>query len=123
MSEGLAKHPCKKLNNVGLGGLAFSSPKPLPVGHLVSVRFPLLGDDHDLSGRVVWIRQQQTGFVIGLQFDDPNQLYCLRMIEQVCHIEHYRQEIQQHEGRLLSSEEAASEWIQQFADAFPSIES
>ena len=41
------------------------------------------------------------------------------MIEQICHIEHYRHEIEQVEGRKLNSEEAAREWIQRYASEFP----
>ena len=41
------------------------------------------------------------------------------MVEQLCHIEHYRNEVNRKEGRDISSEEAATEWIAQFADKFP----
>jgi hypothetical protein len=41
------------------------------------------------------------------------------MIEQICHIEHYRKEVKLVEGRELSSEEAADEWITRYAGDFP----
>jgi hypothetical protein len=41
------------------------------------------------------------------------------MIEQICHIEHYRKEVKLAEGRELSSEEAADEWIKRYAGDFP----
>jgi hypothetical protein len=43
------------------------------------------------------------------------------MIEQICHIEHYRQEVLRVEGRKLSSKEAASEWISKYARDFPAL--
>ena len=41
------------------------------------------------------------------------------MVEQVCPIEQYRHEMLKNEGRTLSSEEAALEWIQKYAPQFP----
>ena len=43
----------------------------------------------------------------------------LRMVEQICHIEHYRNELLQTEGREISSEVAAKEWIEKYAHTFP----
>lgn len=44
------------------------------------------------------------------------------MVEQVQHIEHYRQEVLRVEGRELDGDSAALEWITRFAAHFPSIE-
>jgi len=44
--------------------------------------------------------------------------HAMRMIEQACHIEHYRK-VWSEKGRQLSAEEAAKEWIEQYAAAFP----
>jgi hypothetical protein len=48
--------------------------------------------------------------------------FSTRMVEQVQHIEHYRQEVLRVEGRLLDDDSAALEWIERFAAAFPPIE-
>jgi hypothetical protein len=45
------------------------------------------------------------------------------MVEQICCIEHYREEILLNEGRELSCEEAATEWISTYAAQFPYIDS
>jgi hypothetical protein len=37
------------------------------------------------------------------------------MVEQVCHIEHYRKEVMVCEGRQLTSEDAAKEWVAKYA--------
>jgi hypothetical protein len=108
-----------KLHNVSLGGLAFVSSHPLPTGKQINICFPLLDAHRSLQGLVVWCKQKGKDFEVGLQFDDPDELYRLRMIEQICHIEHYRHEIEQVEGRKLNSEEAAREWIQRYASEFP----
>jgi hypothetical protein len=41
------------------------------------------------------------------------------MIEQICHIESYRRDVAQQEGRQLTTEEAAVEWISRYASSFP----
>lgn len=45
----------------------------------------------------------------------------MRMIEQICHIEHYRKEVERQEGRRLSSQDAADEWISRYAGDFPEL--
>ncbi len=119
VDEGPSSHPFESLHNISLGGLAFRSPKALAVGQRLKVSFPLLSDHQALGGKVVWITGQQGRFEIGVQFNDPDELYCLRMIEQICHIEHYRREVSLTEGRQLSSEQAAQEWIPRYAQSFP----
>jgi Tfp pilus assembly protein PilZ len=114
-------HPCDSLGNVGLGGLAFKSPRALLIGQTVGISFPLLNEHHSLRGKVVWNQKSGQGFEIGLQFDDPDELYQCRMIEQICHIQHYRDQIEQQEGRKLSREQAASEWIARYAKDFPAL--
>lgn len=115
-------HPCEQLDNVSLGGLAFESPRAIRVGEEVSIRFPLLDDQQCLNGQVVWNREIDQGFEIGLQFDDPQALFACRMIEQICHIHHYRDQVEQQEGRKLTREQAASEWINRYAGDFPTFD-
>ncbi len=112
-----------QMNNVSLGGLAFFSPKLFHIDHHVLVSIPCLDDKTCIEGCVLWCKKLLDGFEIGLEFDDPEAVYHLRMIEQICHIEHYRKELQRIEGRTLTSEEAALEWIKLFASDFPNFDS
>lgn len=121
MSDDQASHPCKCLHNVSLGGLAFKSPRGIPNGKEVRISFPVLDPIHSLTGVVVWNKKSGEAFEIGLEFKDPDGLYRLRMIEQICLIERYREE-QQNEGRSLSSEDAAKEWIGLYARDFPAYQ-
>ncbi len=43
----------------------------------------------------------------------------MRMVEQVCHIERYRADVLEREGRALTGEQAAEEWIKRYAEDFP----
>ena len=55
-----------------------------------------------------------------VQFLDQDDSFRARMVEQVCHIEHYKAEVREKEGRAISGEEAAQEWIRKYAKDFPS---
>jgi hypothetical protein len=107
------------LTNVGLGGLSFISKQPLKVGQNASVCVPILQQDNYLGGTVVWCEKSNAGYEIGIEFEGSKDVFRLRMIEQICHIEHYRKEVKLVEGRELSSEQAAKEWITRYADGFP----
>jgi hypothetical protein len=107
------------LTNVSLGGLSFISKQAIEAGQKVSVCIPILQQDNYLAGTVVWCENSKNGYEIGLEFEGKKDVFRLRMIEQICHIEHYRKEIHLAEGRELSSEEAAKEWITRYAGDFP----
>ena len=109
------------ITNVSLGGLAFVSPKPLRVLGRVQVCIPFLERDNTLVGNVVWCDRSGSGYEIGIEFEKSRDVFRLRMIEQICHIEHYRKEVLLQEGRELTTQEAASEWITKFASDFPAL--
>lgn len=109
------------ITNLSLGGLAFVSPKPFAVLDRVQVCIPVLEQDNRLIGKVVWCEKSATGYEIGIEFEQSRDAFRLRMIEQVCHIEHYRKEVLRQQGRELSSKQAAREWITKYADDFPAL--
>jgi len=109
------------ITNVSLGGLAFNSSKSLEVLQRVRISIPVLQQDNHLVGNVVWCEEANSGYEIGIEFEHSRDVFRLRMIEQICHIEHYRKEVEQQEGRKLSSQEAAKEWISKYAGDFPAL--
>ncbi len=109
------------LTNVSLGGLAFVSDQALEPSQKVKVCIPVLENDNCLIGTVVWCEKTKNGYEIGLEFEGKRNVYRLRMIEQICHIEHYRKEVERVEGRELSAEAAAREWISRYAGDFPAL--
>jgi hypothetical protein len=113
---GGALHPA---GNVSLGGLEFDSDSEIEPGSLVEVRIPIVEPAFATCGRVAWCRRTGDAFELGVQFLDADEAYRTRMVEQVCHIEEYRRRVQRIEGRELSAEEAAFEWIHRFAGQFP----
>ena len=111
------------LTNVSLGGLSFISKQPFEIGQKVRVAIPLLKQDTNLLGTVVWCEKSAESYEIGIEFEGSKDLFRLRMVEQICHIEHYRKEIKLVEGRELSTAQAATEWISLYASDFPPIKS
>ncbi len=109
------------ITNVSLGGLAFLSDRPLEKLERVRICISILQQDNFLVGTVVWCNPVGSNYEIGVEFEKSRDVYRLRMIEQICHIEHYRKEVAQLEGRELSPQEAAKEWIEKYAGEFPAI--
>ncbi len=73
----------------------------------------------DAQARVAWCRPENDAYCVGVQFLGAEDAFRIRMVEQVCAIDQYRREAAE-QGRQLTSEEAAAEWITRFADRFPS---
>ena len=109
------------ITNVSLGGLAFMSQTPLEVLQRVRVCIPLLRQDNHLVGNVGGGEKNTRGYEIGIEFEKSRDVFRLRMIEQICHIEHYRKEVERLEGRMLTSQEAAGEWLPKYAGDFPAL--
>ncbi len=108
------------LNNVSIGGISCISAHPVELGASVTIRVECVDPDFEMTGQVVWCRQNETAYEVGVEFLTSKQnMFLLRMVEQLCHIEHYRNEVERTEGRALSSEQAAQEWISKYAATFP----
>ena len=107
------------LNDVGAGGLSFHSAMQIPVGSIVTIRIPTVSTAFEFRGHVTWCIEATDCFNVGLAFDDRDEAFKARMMEQVCHIERYKRSVQREEGRSLTGEEAAREWIEKYASEFP----
>ncbi len=107
------------MHNVSFGGLAFNAAAPLELGSVVAVRIAFVRPEFSTTARVAWCAKVGTRYEIGVEFLEATDVFRARMVEQVCHIEHHRQQVLKIEGRELSSEQAAMEWIAAYADTFP----
>ncbi len=105
--------------DVGLGGLALEWPEALEPGASVHIHIDIVRPPFSTRGRVAWNRPMGDRYLLGIRFLDQDDAYRARMVEQVCHIEHYRREIFREQGRELSEDEAAREWMEIYARDFP----
>ncbi|MBR9884413.1 hypothetical protein [Marinobacterium lacunae] len=99
-------------------GLICNSLNKMPNGTLVEISSPRLAPDMRGIGQIIWCRRLGKGYQLGVAFYTSDDLYAIRMMEQLCHIEHYRH-ILVTEGQSLTLECAAREWIEKFAEHFP----
>lgn len=89
----------------------------------MKVVFPSLRNTPALHGQVVWTlpisEQGDKRYVEGMRFLDEDTYLRARIVEEICHIEAYRENQLKLHGRKLTGREAATEWIQRFARKFP----
>ncbi len=103
-------------------GISFRTNVYLQHGMLVRITIPVVQPTFETQGWVMWCRKIHHGFIVGLALVENRDAFRVRMVEQLCHIEHYRKNVQEAEGRNLSKEEAAHEWIGKYAGNFPAPE-
>ncbi len=109
----------RRLRDVGHGGLSFKASRGLEPGEMIEVRIAVSNPPTELAAQVVWCQPTHDGYDVGVQFLGGDDAFRARMVEQVCHIRHYRRQVWLDERRLLSNREAALEWISKHAAAFP----
>ena len=112
-------HKNEFLKNIGHGGLCFRSREFIEVNTELEIHIPIRKPEYVERVLVIWCNPILNGFWdVGVTFLDEHSEYRIRMIEQICHIEHYRKEVLHNEGRHLSTMEAASEWVEKYAEEF-----
>jgi PilZ domain. len=110
-----------RARNVSAGGLAIRSAGRLEPGRIVGVRISLLRPPFETNARVVWCVRRDEGYELGVEFLTLEDAFRARMVEQVCHIQTYKRKVLEAEGRALTDEDAAREWIDKHAADFPDV--
>ena len=107
-----------RAHNLSSGCLCFLTQLPVKVGAMVDLLIPYVTPDYHGEGVIVWRRSRdRDGYEVGVRFASDDEYFRVRMVEQVCQIEEYRQKLAS-TGRDLTSEEAALEWINRYAADF-----
>lgn len=106
--------------NVSHGGLSFEANACLNDGEIIQLRIPTVEPPFEALARVVWCKPEGDRYLVGAAFLDSTDAFQSRMVEQVCAIEGYRRMVAEKEGRTLTPQQAAAEWIEKFAGRFPS---
>ena len=117
--NGHTSRQTEKLHNISSGGLSFYTDEKIEPGKTIHIEIEVKPPPFTAEGIVIWCNKDAKGYQVGLRFNDANVEFSLRMIEQLCYIEQYKKDILIKEGRTLTSEQAAEEWISQFAGDFP----
>ena len=120
--DGVDMQDVESLHDVSFGGLSFISKNRIKPDSKISITIKFVSPSFVSLTIVKWCRKHGDHYDVGVSFCDPEDAYRARMIEQICHIEHYKREMLIKEGRRLTGEQAALEWIQRYAAKFPSFE-
>lgn len=108
--------------DISAGGISFSTSKRLRPGQRLNIHIEVNGSPFNIDGKVVWCHPQDDNYLVGVSFQTSEEAFAVRMVEQICHIEQYREAVMRQEHRHLTTEEAAREWIKHHARDFPSWE-
>ncbi len=111
----------RSLHDISYGGLCFNYLKRLEKADSVQIRIRVGDLAFEVQGEVVWCRKKNKHFEVGVTFTGEDEANHVRMVEQLCQIEEYRRKVLKTEGRVLSSQEAAFEWIKKYAAGFPTV--
>lgn len=103
------------LCDISLGGLSFVFSLPLKKGMRVRVKIALVRPIFEGTAKVVWCTGQNSSYRVGIQFVNIKDTLRMRIVDQLCQIENYKDEVLQRQGRTLTSEEAAREWLGRLA--------
>lgn len=110
-----------RATNISSGGVSIMSDKYLSPNSIIQISIPLVKPAFETYAQVVWCKVLDSAYELGLQFMHYQDEFAARMVEQICHIEHYRKQVLHEEGRRLTTEDAAQEWIEKYAHLFPKI--
>ena len=113
------QNPDARLKNFSCGGLSFCSDRELTPGQTLRLSINIEEPPFEIDGQVVWCQNQDEHYVIGVCFHTDQDAFSVRMVEQLCRIEEYREKVQRLEGRRLNRDQAAREWIERHAAEFP----
>lgn len=105
--------------DVSAGGLRFATDHYIPPGEMIHVNIYVQDPCFEADCIVKWCRRVDTVYHVGVNFQTSSEAFSFRMVEQVCHIEHYKRQVYRAEGRVLNGEQAAQEWIDKYAGHFP----
>ena len=111
------------VRNISRSGLCFTTSTRIEPDKIIHIKILLEGYDFEVEGIVMWCRDSEDHpnerYEVGVKFGTPRAELSVRMIEKLCHIEEYRQQVATREGRMLTSHQAALEWLEKFGDNFP----
>jgi hypothetical protein len=109
-------------HDLSIGGLAIESAQQFTAGTIVQVDIPFVDPPFRSRARVAWCMPRPSGYRLGVEFLESGDAFRGRMVEQVCYIQSYKKSVCEKEGRTISIEQAAIEWIGKYAGQFPALE-
>jgi Tfp pilus assembly protein PilZ len=116
-----SNHGFCQTKNLSEGGVCIEYDHEFSEGEQVTIRIDICEPEFNVMAEVCWCQPQQDRFMIGISFLSEDDAYSARMVEQFCHIQRYKSDIEKKTGLSMTNQQAASEWISMFAASFPKI--
>lgn len=116
-----------KHTQTNLCGLRFNTNNYIKPKQWLRVHIPLKNQAFEADAQVLCCKPNLNAdhstqrYSVSVIFCNAKTAFSARMAEQVCYIEAYKHHVKEKEGRELSSDQAAIEWIAKHADQFPSL--
>lgn len=94
-------------------GISFLTDEPLPEGQLIEISIRSPRESLLAKSVVKWQNYSlnEGKYRVGVMFVSRQEGFRARMVEQICHIDLYRQRKMREEKREIPYNEAAFEWI------------
>jgi hypothetical protein len=108
-----------RMQNVSGDGLCFTASTKIDPNNELRITFPLDGKAIHIKGKVAWCMDMDSHYELGVSIDLDSEETDALCFDILCDIEYYRQQVQEKDGRKLSSDEAAAEWITKFKHRLP----
>ena len=102
------------MNNISGNGLSFTANTKVDPGSNIYLGIPFHLKQFQIKAVVMWCMDMDSHFELGARVDLESPETNVRDFEILCDIEHYRHQVQEKEGRELSSVAAISEWFDKF---------
>ncbi len=102
------------------GGLAFTAPRDLAPESVVDVSLPIGDQWFSLAGSVASSQRIEPGdqYRVGVAFLHPAMSFRMKLAEQVLRIHDLRRQLCAEQGREVTPDEAAREWVARYAEEF-----
>ncbi len=118
-SRKVVNHIVGESDNIGEGGLQFTTCCEIEVGTAVAIDVSVEDRNFSLNGHVTRCRRCRGGrYVIAISFDTSNELLKARMTEQVVRIELLKKRLEQRYNVALDFGCVAKEWIKRYSTLF-----
>ncbi len=101
------------------GGLIFETKERLVIGSAVNLKITPFRTTIRATGIVTQCCKRKDHYKIGVKFVNSEDAFRVRMAEQACHIQHYKNQRQKTCGKKISLQKAALEWIETRGASFP----
>jgi c-di-GMP-binding flagellar brake protein YcgR len=106
--------------DVSEGGMCFLAEHLLPRGTKLHLRIPVGGQVFQLQAQVAYCNEEPrlNKYRTGVAFLDAESAFRAKLAEEMIQITEYRDKVLREEGREITEEDAAREWIEKYAKSF-----